>query len=469
MATLAGLVPCAVSAVMTTRRCVGLAAVGEVRAHEHEAGELTLRAGGRLERDRVEPAHLGEDLLEAPHELERALRGLLLLVRMEVAEARQVDDPLVHARVVLHRAGAERVEARVDAEVAVGESREVADELGLRDLGQPRRLPAGELLRDLRLRQLVARQRAGATARLRLLEDQLHPATSPSTSASRSMSSGRPLLRDGDEQRVVEARRSRARARSPDARPGPARSRTTSFALRPTRTANSLNVAWSGNTSGRPRPLLRVLAKAHAGLPQLAEPLRAEPRQMDEAGERQQRLVRRDVRRRLLAPDVLLARLQGEDVAALARGGRSSRRRSAPASVGCSRSARRGSRSAGRRTTGSCRRPGPRRSRARSRTHRAPRARRARRDRRARPASAPASFAAAARSGAGSRQPKKFGCWKITHAASAAASPELVGVGDAAAVARPRRSRGRTRARRSSRPGAPAGSASRRGRPCRGR
>jgi hypothetical protein len=39
---------------------------------------------------------------------------------------------------------------------------------------------------------------------------------------------------------------------------------------------------------------------------------------MHEAGERQQRLVRRDVRRCLLAPDVLLARLQGQDIAALA-------------------------------------------------------------------------------------------------------------------------------------------------------
>ena len=169
---------------------VRLAAVGEVRAHEHQPRELALRARGRLERDRVQPAHLGQDLLQAPHELERALRGLLLLVRMEVAEAGQVHDPLVHARVVLHRAGAERVEARVDAEVAVGERGEVAHEVGLRDLRQARRRRAAELVRDFRLRHVVARQRARAAARLRLLVDQLHRATSPSTSASRSMSSG---------------------------------------------------------------------------------------------------------------------------------------------------------------------------------------------------------------------------------------------------------------------------------------
>src|SRR6185295_18279055 len=44
------------------------------------------------------------------------------------------------------------------------------------------------------------------------------------------------------------------------------------------------------------------------------------PRQVDEPAERQEGLVRRDVRRRLFAPDVLLACLQGEDIAALARG-----------------------------------------------------------------------------------------------------------------------------------------------------
>ena len=63
-----------------------LAAVGEVRAHEHEPGQLALRAGRRLERHRREPRDLGEDLLQPPHELERALRGLVLLVRVQVAE-----------------------------------------------------------------------------------------------------------------------------------------------------------------------------------------------------------------------------------------------------------------------------------------------------------------------------------------------------------------------------------------------
>ena len=63
-----------------------LAAVGEVGAHQHQAGQLALRARGRLERDRVEPRDLREDLLEVVHQLERALRAFLVLVRVKVAE-----------------------------------------------------------------------------------------------------------------------------------------------------------------------------------------------------------------------------------------------------------------------------------------------------------------------------------------------------------------------------------------------
>ena len=93
------------------------------------------------------------------------------------------------------------------------------------------------------------------------------------------------------------------------------------------------------------------------------------------------------------------------------------------------RRARRGSRSAGRRSAGSCRAPGPRRSPCRSRRRRAPRARRARSRSTCATASAPASRAAAASAGASSRQPKKFGCWKITAAASSAAAASARRVG----------------------------------------
>ena len=170
---------------------VAFADVLEVGAHQHQPGQLALGARGRLERAGVEPGHLLEDLLQPPHQLERALRAVLLLVRMEVLEAGQHDDALVHARVVLHRAAAERVEAGVDPEVARRELGEVAHELRLGELGQARRLGAAQVLRHLGRGQVVVRQRRRAAARLRLLVEQLHQArTSCSTCASRSMSAG---------------------------------------------------------------------------------------------------------------------------------------------------------------------------------------------------------------------------------------------------------------------------------------
>ena len=55
-------------------------------------------------------------------------------------------DALVQARVVLHRARAERVEARVEIEVPLRQADVVAHDLRLGDLRQPRRLLAAEAL-----------------------------------------------------------------------------------------------------------------------------------------------------------------------------------------------------------------------------------------------------------------------------------------------------------------------------------
>src|SRR6266542_2525019 len=126
------------------------------------------------------------------------------------------------------------------------------------------------------------------------------------------------------------------------------------------------------------QPLLRVRPQAHAGLPQLPESLRAQPRKVHEPGQRQQSLVGRDVRGRLLSSNVLLTGLEGEDIAALCP---SPMTRPQPYVPGASST--------------------PRETRSTCATGRAS-----------------ASFAAAASSGAGSRQPKKFGCWKMTQAAS---------------------------------------------------
>jgi hypothetical protein len=57
-------------------------------------------------------------------------------------------NPLVELGVVLHRAGPERVKAGVNIEVALGEAVVVAHQLGLGDLGQPRRTRPPKASRD---------------------------------------------------------------------------------------------------------------------------------------------------------------------------------------------------------------------------------------------------------------------------------------------------------------------------------
>jgi hypothetical protein len=116
--TVAGLVP-------------RLAPILVVGAREQHAGELAVRAGGGLQRDVRQTGDLRERALQVPHQLERPLRSLGVLQRVQPRMAGERGDALVQARVVLHRARAQRVEARVEVEVALGDADVVAHELGL--------------------------------------------------------------------------------------------------------------------------------------------------------------------------------------------------------------------------------------------------------------------------------------------------------------------------------------------------
>ena len=88
-----------------------LAAVGVVGAGEQQAGQLAVRAGRRLQADVGKAADLRQRPLQLPHQLQCPLGALGVLGRVQPRVAGQRRDPLVEARVVLHRAGAERIEA----------------------------------------------------------------------------------------------------------------------------------------------------------------------------------------------------------------------------------------------------------------------------------------------------------------------------------------------------------------------
>ncbi len=110
---------------------MGLAAGLVVGACQQQPGELAVRAGGGLQRDVRQAGDLRERSLQAPHQLERALRAGGVLQRVQSRVSGQRRGALVQARVVLHRARAERVEARVEVEVALGDAHVVAHDLRL--------------------------------------------------------------------------------------------------------------------------------------------------------------------------------------------------------------------------------------------------------------------------------------------------------------------------------------------------
>ena len=125
-----------------------LAAVLVVGAGEQHAGELAVRAGATAAARRAAGRRSrASALLELVHQLQRALGALGVLQRVQARVAGQRGDALVQLRVVLHRARAERVEAGVEVEVALGEPVVVADDLRLGDLRQLRRLGAAEAAR----------------------------------------------------------------------------------------------------------------------------------------------------------------------------------------------------------------------------------------------------------------------------------------------------------------------------------
>ncbi len=130
---------------------VALVAVGLVEgAREQHAGQLAVRAGARLQRHVRQAGDLAQRALQLVHQLQRALGARGRLRRVQAGVAGQRRDALVQLRVVLHRARAERIEAGVEVEVALGDAVEVPVDLRLGDLGQARRLACGGSARAAR-------------------------------------------------------------------------------------------------------------------------------------------------------------------------------------------------------------------------------------------------------------------------------------------------------------------------------
>ena len=100
--------------------------MAEVFLNAAHGGEFSLRTGHGLKRDLV---HSSTDLQHVLHLVENGqqpLKVMLWLVRMNVCDSRELRDDFVDPRVVFHCARPQRIEPRVDSEIALGQPGEMA-------------------------------------------------------------------------------------------------------------------------------------------------------------------------------------------------------------------------------------------------------------------------------------------------------------------------------------------------------
>ena len=116
-------------------RSRGAVAGVEKRADDHDASHFAVRARGGLKRDARQTRDLREMLLEFVNDFEGALRVALVSERMKICEPCDTRDAFVEARVVLHRARAQRVHAEIDRIVPGGHANEVPNDVHFADFG----------------------------------------------------------------------------------------------------------------------------------------------------------------------------------------------------------------------------------------------------------------------------------------------------------------------------------------------
>ena len=121
---------------------VALAAIAArfvIGADQAGIGVDALRAARRLEGERVHARDGAHHAVEAVEDLQRPLQRLRVLQRMNVGEARQARDILVHLGAVFHGAGAHHVGGHVEAHAHLRESEEVPEHPVLGQRRQRRR------------------------------------------------------------------------------------------------------------------------------------------------------------------------------------------------------------------------------------------------------------------------------------------------------------------------------------------
>ena len=146
----------------------------------HHAGQFAVRSGHRLHRAFGHAHQFGQNALSFEEHRQRPLRQSAAMPqlrqqRMQFGKARQRRQMLMKFRVVLHRAGAQRIEIGVHAHIPAAEIDEMPHRFQLRHFRQRRRCRPPQFRRNRRAAFDVAlRQRRSPASRPALLKNQLH-------------------------------------------------------------------------------------------------------------------------------------------------------------------------------------------------------------------------------------------------------------------------------------------------------
>ena len=143
----------------------------EVFLGDEQCAELGVRTGRRIERERRHAEERAQRAFQLVHHLQRALRELVGRKGVQPSELGPRRDCIVDARIVLHRARAQRIEAEVDAESALRKARVMAHDVELAVIRQ-RKIIAQHGRREKAFERFAFLEVAVRTPLLAELEDQ---------------------------------------------------------------------------------------------------------------------------------------------------------------------------------------------------------------------------------------------------------------------------------------------------------
>ena len=296
---------------------------------EQHAREFAVRTGSGLERHAVHARDLTQILLRKLQHTTAALHRVGGGQRMDARKARQRGHFLVDPGIILHGAGAERIEAAVHAVDVVVQLRIVAAEVLLAQLRQNGSLRAAQGLRQRCLLDVTRREDAAAAAGNASLKDQLHLLSTSFTMAMVRSSASRGTFSVAHH-RMPPLQRKTAEdigllQRSKDL--------VLLRQIRDKLMEEFAGIAQRHALDGR-KAAGKIVRLGHALARSLGKALPTHGGEINARRQRAQRLVRADVAAGLLAADVLLARLQRQDKTAR-RANRPSGRRCGPAAYAC--------------------------------------------------------------------------------------------------------------------------------------